>query len=566
METVEKRWTKHYPTSVKESINYDEHPLQYFFTESAKKYPEHEAVHFLGKSMTYEDLHNQALRFANQLVKLGVKKGDRVAVMLPNSPQSIISYYGILMAGGIVVQVNPLYVERELQHQLSDSGAKLILCLNSVLPRVQKVMDQTPVELVIVTGIPDYLPFPKGLLFPLVQKKQGIPKVKVEYSERILSFTKLIKEGKAEDPNVAVSSSDLALLQYTGGTTGLAKGVMLTHYNLVVNAQQCDAWLYKAEPGKERVLGVMPFFHVYGMTTVMNVAVMKSQTMVLLPRFNPKDVLKTIEKQKVTLFPGAPTMYIALCKQDDIGEYDLTSVNACISGAAALPQEVQQKFEKLTNGRIVEGYGLTETSPVACANPIWDKRKPGSVGIPWPDTEIMIYSAEKDGPAETGDIGEVFIKGPQVMTGYWNRPEDTSQTFHGDWFKSGDMGKMDEDGYVYIVDRKKELIIASGYNIYPREIEEVLYEHEEVVQAAVVGVPDEYRGETVKAFVVLKEGSTMTEADLKAYCAKRMAAFKLPKLYEFRSELPATLTGKILKRVLLDEERTKEDSQKKKQA
>ncbi|UTR05236.1 long-chain fatty acid--CoA ligase [Alkalihalobacillus sp. LMS6] len=566
METVEKRWTKHYPTSVKESINYDKHPLQYFFTESAKKYPEHEAVHFLGKSMTYEDLHNEALRFANQLVKLGVKKGDRVAVMLPNSPQSIISYYGILMAGGIVVQVNPLYVERELQHQLSDSGAKLILCLNSVLPRVQKVMDQTPVELVIVTGIPDYLPFPKGLLFPLVQKKQGIPKVKVEYSERILSFTKLIKEGKAEDPNVSVSSSDLALLQYTGGTTGLAKGVMLTHYNLVVNAQQCDAWLYKAEPGKERVLGVMPFFHVYGMTTVMNVAVMKSQTMVLLPRFNPKDVLKTIEKQKVTLFPGAPTMYIALCKQDDIGEYDLTSVNACISGAAALPQEVQQKFEKLTNGRIVEGYGLTETSPVACANPIWDKRKPGSVGIPWPDTEIMIYSAEKDGPAETGDIGEVFIKGPQVMTGYWNRPEDTSQTFHGDWFKSGDMGKMDEDGYVYIVDRKKELIIASGYNIYPREIEEVLYEHEEVVQAAVVGVPDEYRGETVKAFVVLKEGSTMTEADLKAYCAKRMAAFKLPKLYEFRSELPATLTGKILKRVLLDEERTKEDSQKKKQA
>ncbi|MFS0787432.1 long-chain fatty acid--CoA ligase [Shouchella sp. 1P09AA] len=566
METVEKRWTKHYPMSVKESMNYDEHPLQYFFTESAKKYPEHEAVHFLGKSMTYEDLHNQALRFANQLVKLGVKKGDRVAVMLPNSPQSIISYYGILMAGGIVVQVNPLYVERELQHQLSDSGAKLILCLNSVLPRVQKVMDQTPVELIIVTGIPDYLPFPKGLLFPLVQKKQGIPKVKVEYSERVLSFTKLIKEGKAEDPNVAVSSSDLALLQYTGGTTGLAKGVMLTHYNLVVNAQQCDAWLYKAEPGKERVLGVMPFFHVYGMTTVMNVAVMKSQTMVLLPRFNPKDVLKTIEKQKVTLFPGAPTMYIALCKQEDIGEYDLTSVNACISGAAALPQEVQQKFEKLTNGRIVEGYGLTETSPVACANPIWDKRKPGSVGIPWPDTEIMIYSAEKDGPAETGDIGEVFIKGPQVMTGYWNRPEDTSQTFHGDWFKSGDMGKMDEDGYVYIVDRKKELIIASGYNIYPREIEEVLYEHEEIVQAAVVGVPDEYRGETVKAFVVLKEGSTITEADLKAYCAKRMAAFKLPKLYEFRSELPATLTGKILKRVLLDEERTKEDSQEKKQA
>ncbi len=566
MEIVEKRWTKHYPKTVEGSMHYDELPLQHFFTESAKAYPEHEAVHFLGKSITYEDLHNQAVSFANQLIKLGVKKGDRVAIMLPNSPQSIISYYGILMTGGIVVQTNPLYVERELQHQLSDSGAKLIVCLDSVLPRVQKVMEQTPLELIIVTSIPDYLPFPKGMLFPLVQKKQGIPKVKVEYSDRILRFTKLVKEGSLQQPDVEVTSTDVALLQYTGGTTGLAKGVILTHYNLVVNAQQCDAWLYKAKPAKERVLGVMPFFHVYGMTTVMNVAVLKAQTMVLLPRFNPKDVLKTIEKQKITLFPGAPTMYIALCKQEDITEYDLTSVNACISGAAALPLEVQQKFEKLTNGRIVEGYGLTETSPVACANPIWDKRKPGSVGIPWPDTDVMIFSLERDGPAEIGEIGEVFIKGPQVMSGYWNRPEDTSQTFHGDWFKSGDMGRMDEEGYVYIVDRKKELIIASGYNIYPREIEEVLYEHEAIVQAAVIGVPDEYRGETVKAFVVLKEGSSVTEEELKSYCAKRMAAFKLPKYYEFREELPATLTGKILKRVLLDEERTKRDAHEKKQA
>ncbi|GAF13424.1 long-chain-fatty-acid-CoA ligase [Bacillus sp. JCM 19045] len=566
MESVEKRWTEHYPKEVKPSLEYDNVPLQHFFKESAKKYPEHEAVHFLGKSMTYEQLYDQSLRFANQLVKLGLKKGDRVAIMLPNTPQSIISYYGVLMAGGIVVQTNPLYVERELQHQLIDSQAKLILCLDSVLPRVQKVMDQTPLELIIVTGIADYLPFPKGLLFPLVQKKQGIPKVKVEYSERILRFTKLIKEGKPVEINVEVKADELALLQYTGGTTGLAKGVMLTHRNLVVNSKQCDSWLYKAEEASERVLGVMPFFHVYGMTTVMNVAVMKSQTMVLLPRFNPVDVLKTIEKQKITLFPGAPTMYVALCNRSDIGDYDLTSIKACISGASALPLEVQQKFEKLTNGRIVEGYGLTETSPVACANPIWDKRKTGSVGIPWPDTEMMIYSAEKDGEAEIGEIGEVFIKGPQVMSGYWNRPEDTNQTFHGDWFKSGDMGRMDDEGYVFIVDRKKEMIIASGYNIYPREIEEVLYEHDDIIQAAVVGIPDEYRGETVKAFVVLKPDSSVTKEELETYCRKRMAAYKLPRIFEFRKELPATLTGKILKRVLLDEERAQSEAVEKKQA
>lgn len=566
MEIVEKRWTQQYPEEISTSINYDDVPLQHFFKQSAEKYPEHEAVHFLGKKVTYETLYDQSLKFANQLLKLGVKKGDRVAVMLANSPQSIISYYGVLMVGGIVVQTNPLYVERELQHQLVDSGAKVILCLDSVLPRVQKVMDSTPLELIIVTTIPDYLPFPKGLLFPFVQKKQGIPAVKVEYSERILRFSQLIKEGKAIEPKVEVSSADLALLQYTGGTTGLAKGVMLSHRNLVVNAMQCDAWLYKAEEGSERILGVMPFFHVYGMTAVMNVAVMKAQTMVLLPKFNPKDVLKTIEKQKVTLFPGAPTMYIALCNRSDIADYDLTSIKACISGASALPLEVQQKFEKLTKGRIVEGYGLTETSPVACANPIWDKRKSGSVGIPWPDTEVMIYSIEKESEAEIGEIGEVFIKGPQVMSGYWNRPEDTQQTFHGDWFKSGDMGRMDEEGYVYIVDRKKELIIASGYNIYPREVEEVLYEHESIIQAAVVGIPDEYRGETVKAYVVLKEGASVSEEELENYCRKRMAAYKLPRIFEFREELPATLTGKILKRVLLDEERDKSSVVDQKQA
>ncbi|WP_263707591.1 long-chain-fatty-acid--CoA ligase [Shouchella tritolerans] len=566
MASDEKRWFQHYPKQVRPFLDYGDVPLQHFFKQSANRFPQHEAIHFLGKTLSYEELYDQTLRFANRLQKLGVKKGDRVAIMLANSPQSVIGYYAVLMVGGVVVQTNPLYVERELEHQLADARAKVILCLDSVLPKVEKVIERTSLELVIVTSIAEYLPFPKNMLFPLVQKRQGIPKVKVTYSERILPFARLVKEGEALEPEVEINAEDLALLQYTGGTTGLAKGVMLTHRNLVVNAEQCDAWLYKTEEGSERVLGVMPFFHVYGMTTVMNLAVKTAATMVLLPKFKPEEVLRTIEKQQITLFPGAPTMYVALVNNEHIHQYDLTSIKACISGASALPLEVQQKFEAQTKGRIVEGYGLTETSPVVCANPIWEKRKTGSVGIPWPDTDVMVYSLEKDGEAEIGEVGELFVRGPQVMKGYWMRPEETAQTFHDEWLKTGDMARMDEEGYVYIVDRKKEIIIAGGFNIYPREVEEVLFEHEAVVQAAVIGVPDEYRGETVKAFIVLREGETVSEKEMEAYCRQKLAAYKIPRLYEFRDELPTTLTGKILKRVLISEEQARKEEQAQQEA
>jgi len=564
MTTVEKIWLDSYPEEVPHSIDYEKRCLHDYLKLSASKYANHTALHFLGKNMTYTELYEEAKKFANQLQTLGVKKGDRVAIMLANCPQGVISYYGALMIGAVVVQTNPLYVERELEHQLIDSGAKVIICLDLVFSKVEKVRSKTNLEHVIVTSIKDYLPFPKNLLYPFVQKKTSGIKIDIEYNHKTMAFKPFLKAGKANEVHVDINPvEDLALLQYTGGTTGLAKGVMLTHKNLVVNTMQCIHWTYKTTPGQEKSLAVLPFFHVYGMTVSMNFSIMNGNTTVILPKFDIKDVLKTIEKQKITLFPGAPTMYVALINDSSIKDHDLSSIKACLSGAAPLPLEVQQKFEELTGGKLVEGYGLTETSPVAIATPIWGKRKTGSIGIPWPDTEVAVISAETGEPADIGEVGEIAVRGPQVMKGYWNRPEETAKVFKDDWFLTGDMGYMDDEGYFYIVDRKKDMIIAGGFNIYPREIEEVLYEHEAIQEAVMIGVPDDYRGETVKAFVVLKEGKKLTEQELNEYCRKHLAAYKVPRLYEFREELPKTLVGKILRRVLVEEEKQKQESQEK---
>ncbi|MFV8830389.1 long-chain-fatty-acid--CoA ligase [Alkalihalobacterium sp. APHAB7] len=556
--TVEKRWLEHYPAEIPTSIQYPERSLQSFLKEAAEQVPEKKAIHFLGKELSYQELYTLSKKFANQLQGIGVKKGDRVAIMLANTPQSVICYYGALMAGAIVVQTNPLYVEREIEHQMNDSGAKVIVCLDLVYPRVAKVRNKTNLEHVIVTGIKDFLPFPKNLIYPFIQKKNTGITVNITYDAKTLNFAEFLKAGSEKELDIKISpKEDLALLQYTGGTTGVAKGVMLTHHNLVTNTTQCLHWMYKMEKGEGRVLAALPFFHVYGMTVIMNVSIMYQSKMIVVPKFEPKDVLKTIDKQKVTIFPGAPTMYVALINHPEIKNYDLSSIEACLSGAAPLPLEVQQKFEQLTGGKLVEGYGLTETSPVAISTPIWGKRKEGSIGVPWPDTEAAVLSAETGEFCEPGEVGEIIIRGPQVMKGYWNRPEATAATFKDDWFLTGDMGYMDEDGYFYIVDRKKDMIIAGGFNIYPREIEEVLYEHDKIQEAVVIGVPDPYRGETVKAFVVLKEGTSLTEDELNKYCRENLAAYKVPKLYEFRSELPKTLIGKILRRVLVDEEKAK---------
>ncbi|MGJ9382987.1 long-chain-fatty-acid--CoA ligase [Salipaludibacillus sp. CF4.18] len=557
MDTVMKKpWFEHYPEEIPKTIDYDEDTLQSYLKKAAKHYPDKSAFHFMGKEMNYKEVYESALKLANQLQSLGVTQGDRVAIMLANTPQAVISYYGALFAGAIVVQTNPLYVEREIEHQMNDAGAKIMICLDLVYPRVANVKEKTKLEHIIVTGIKDYLPFPKNLLYPFIQKKNTGIKVDLQYGPHLHSFRDVIQKGEAKEIPLDIDPKvDLALLQYTGGTTGPAKGVMLTHYNLVVNTQQCEKWMHKMKPGEEVIIAALPFFHVYGMTTVMNLAIRLGFKMIIMPKFDPQGILKAIQKHKATLYPGAPTMYIGLLNHPDIKKYDLSSIKACISGSAALPLEVQTQFEQATNGRLVEGYGLTETSPVAVANLIWGDRKPGSVGLPWPDTEVTILSAETGEQAKPNEVGEIIIKGPQVMKGYWNRPEDTQASFRDEWFLSGDMGYMDEEGYFYVVDRKKDMIIAGGFNIYPREIEEVLYEYEDVQEVCVIGVPDPYRGETVKAFIVPKEGKTISEADLDEYSRKHLASFKVPKFYEFREELPKTMVGKILRRVLVEQEK-----------
>ncbi|MEH7275959.1 long-chain-fatty-acid--CoA ligase [Neobacillus vireti] len=563
-----KPWLVSYPDEIPRELEFRKAPVQQYLVDAANNFPEKTAIHFMGKEMTYKELYEESLSFASYLQQIGISKGDRVAIMLANTPQSVISYFGILMAGGIVVQTNPLYTERELEYQMKDSGAKAIITLDILYPRASKVMPKTNLQHIIVTAIKDYLPFPKNLVYPFIQKKQYGIVVNVKHEGNTHLFKEIVKM----KPRKLVEYSfdfeeDVALLQYTGGTTGSPKGVMLTHRNLVANSSMCSAWLYKAKPGEESILGIVPFFHVYGMTIIMILSVMQAYKMIILPKFDALTTLKTIQKQRPTLFPGAPTIYIGLLNHPDIKKYDLSSIDSCLSGSAPLPIEVQEAFEEITGGKLVEGYGLTESSPVTHANFLWDRpRIKGSIGVPWPNTEVKIVSMENGDIVPVGEIGEIIIKGPQVMKGYWNRPEATEETIKDGWLYTGDLGYMDDNGYFYVVDRMKDMIIAGGFNIYPREIEEVLYEHPEVVEAVAAGIPDPYRGETVKAYVVLKEGSKLTSEDLNQFARKYLAAYKAPRLYEFREDLPKTAIGKILRRTLVEEDMRKIEEENKKHA
>lgn len=553
----EKVWLAYYPKEVASSYEYPKQNLAQFMIETAEKYPQHTALIFLGKKITYEQLLKETYQFANVLNDFGVEKGDRVAIMLPNCPQSVIAYYGALMIGAIVVQTNPLYVERELEHQLNDAGAKVLVALDHVFKRVKNVLPKIEVRHTIITSLQDYLPFPKNILYPIKAKKDGLP-MEVIYDQHTHSFKELLSLASAKPINVKIDAeNDLALLQYTGGTTGVSKGVMLTHHNLVANTLQTRAWVYRSEETKERYLAMLPFFHVFGMTALMNLSIRLAGTLILLPKFDVDMALKLIDKLKPTAFPGAPTMYMSLINHAKIKNYDLSSINICISGAAPLPGEVQETFERITGGKLIEGYGLTESSPVTHANNIWEKRKLGSIGIPFPDTIAKVVDPETGEELENGEVGELIIQGPQVMKGYWKRPEETSHALRDGWLYTGDMAKMDDDGFFYIIDRKKDVIIAGGFNIYPREIEEVLFEHPAIMDVAVVGVPDEYRGETVKAYIVVKEAATIDEKELEAFCRERLAAYKIPRIYEFRESLPKSLIGKTLRRLLVEEEKEK---------
>lgn len=551
MET-EKPWLALYPGETAKNVYYKAETLPQLLRNAAKEYPKHKAIHFMGKELTFKQTFEKARNLAAYLQETGITKGDRVAVMLPNIPQTVISFYAIMLAGAIVVPVNPLYKEREIEFILNDSGAKAIITLDILYNRVKSVQEMTSVEQILVTSISEFLPFPKNLFYPFIQKKEYgyIPNVKHEGNTHLLKNIWSLPTADLKEISIDFEE-DLAIIQYTGGTTGFPKGVMLTHQNLVANTSMCRQWLYKLEKGKEKLLAIMPLFHVYGMMTVLVLSVMEIYQMILLPKFDATTALKTIEKQKPTVFPGAPTIYIGLLNHPDINKYDLSSIVAAISGSAPLPKEIIDSFEEKTGGKLVEGYGLTEASPVTHVNFVWDHEiVKGSIGVPWPGTDAAVFSPETGEELPHGEIGELAVKGPQVMKGYWNNPDETELVLKDGWLYTGDLCYMDERGYFYIVDRKKDTIIASGFNIYPREVEEVLYEHPAVQEAAVVGVKDSYRGETVKAFIVLKEGAQTSEDELNKYMRERIASFKVPRIYEFRKELPKSAIGKILRREL----------------
>jgi long-chain acyl-CoA synthetase len=570
---MEKIWLENYPVGVPKEVELPDISLGQMLERSAAEYPDNVAVVFINNKITYATLDEMANRFANVLEKLGVRKGDRVALHMPNTPQMVFAYYGTVKLGAVAVMFNPLYSPREIEHQLRDSDAKVMLILDLMWPMVKTALEEAKPEHLIVTHVKDYLRFPLNLLQPVKAKKEGtFVEVDMDASSFGLKgmheLKELMAQASPQRPAVEINpAEDLAVFQYTGGTTGVSKGAMLTHRNLVSNVNQCLAWFPDIKLGKEIILCTLPFFHSYGMTVDMNFGVLSGSTLVLIP--NPRDlhmVLKAITKHRPTLFPGVPAMYIALINNPDVqsGKMDVTSIRACLSGAAPLPVEVQQEFERLTGGKLVEGYGLSESSPVTHANPLEGIRKAGSIGMPVPNTEVKIVDLEdRTKELPLGEIGELAVKGPQVMKGYWNMPDETENVMDDEgWLYTGDIARADDTGFFYIVDRKKDMIIASGYNIYPRDVEEVIFEHPKVEDVAVAGIPDPRRGETVKAYVVLKQGETASEEEIIAFCRDKLSKYKVPTAVEFRTELPKTMVGKVLRRVLIEEEKKKLDAQK----
>jgi long-chain acyl-CoA synthetase len=555
-------WLRNYEEGVPVHLDIPDRPLTWLLDNTSRHYPNRTAIIYYGHKITYAQLSTLANRFAIGLQKIGVKKGDRVAIALPNIPQYLIAFFGALEAGAVVVPTNPLYTERELTHQLNDSGTTVIVMLDSFYPSVRNIRAQTALEHVIVTSPADFLPPLLRILYPLSQREVKVPEPKLGEkelkSDPTLHTLKSFLSGHkgsvtAFNLPVPVASDDLAVLQYTGGTTGLARGAMLTHRSVLSNAMQTRYWTPQLREGKEVSLCVAPFFHVYGLTVGMNLSILAAATMVLLPRFRTKDVLSAIRRYKPTLFPGIPTMYIAIMREAGEQHAQLQSIKYCISGAAPLPAKVQEDFEKMTGATLVEGYGLSEASPVTHCNPLTEKRRTGSVGLPLPDVEAIVVSLQTGEQVPVGEVGEILVKGPNIMKGYWKREDETKAIFYKGWMRTGDIGKMDEEGYFYVVDRAKDMIIAGGFNIYPREVEEVLFRYPDIAEAAVVGVPDEYRGETVAAFIVLKPAvnpSEETQRAIIAFCRKELASYKVPKVIEFRESLPKSLIGKTLRRAL----------------
>ena len=556
------QWAKSYPATVKWDADLPAKPLYEIFDDAMHRFGDRPCLDFLDKKYTYREVGRMIDHATAGFQALGVKKGVKVGLFLPNCPQHVVCYYAILKAGGTVVNFSPLYSENELLHQIEDSHTDIMVTLNLkvLYPKMQAMLEKSRLKKLVVGTLPEVLPFPKSLLYPLAKAKDI---AKVPDDSRHVSFKELLNNDATFDtPSIDVNE-DIAVLQYTGGTTGVAKGAMLTHANLYANAVQAALWFTMVEPGQERMLSVLPFFHVFAMTVCMNMSVHIGAEIIMLPRFELVPVLKVIDKKKPTMLPGVPTMYTAINNYPELSKYDLTSIKGCISGAAPMPLEVRQRFEALTGCSLVEGYGLTEASPVVCCNPLDGDNKENSVGLPMPQTRVVI--TDREDPHKVmpqGEIGEICIEGPQVMKGYWNRPDATKDVLIDGRLHTGDVGYLDEDGYTFIIDRIKDLILVGGFNVYPRNVEEGIYKHPAVEEVTVIGVPDEYQGQSVKAFVKLKKGENLGADQLVAFLRDHLGKHEIPRHIEFRSELPKTMVGKLSKKELVAEENAKADRQK----
>lgn len=548
-------WTKFYGPDTPLNFEPQAMAVQDYLAQAARNTPERKAIVFQNWSMTYAELDRASGVMAANLRRLGLRPGTRVAIMLPNLPQTLISFFAVLKAGGTLVMMNPLYMEKELRDQITDSGAEFLITLDLLWAKVKDLRKQVRLKKILVTSIADALAFPLRQLYRLKAWKEKMGK-DVPYGDGDIMPWKETVQGKETHAHIVGDPrQEVAMLQYTGGTTGVPKGVMLTHYNLTANVQQCLAMLPELKTKHHTLLAVLPFFHIFGLTVCINLAVALAATIIPFPRLVVDDLLKAVQKFKPTIFPAVPAIFVAMLQHKKLKEYKLSSIDYCISGSAPLPVEVMNQFEQITNAEIIEGYGLTEASPVTHLNPLYGKRKAGSIGIPMPGTEAAIVDMEGGAVSvPTGKLGELIIRGPQVMLGYWNRPDETASAVRNTWLYTGDIAYMDEDGFCFIVDRKKDMIISGGYNIYPRDVDEVLYEHPKVKEAVAVGIPHPTRGEIVKAFIVPKEGQSIEPSEIIEFCNQRLAKYKVPRRVEFRQELPKTLVGKVLRRALRQEE------------
>ena len=555
---LDKPWLKNYGEGVPASLSYEEVCITEFLERSAAKFPDTMGLLFMGYKLSFKEVKDMVDRLASALTSYGIKKGDSVAILLPNVIPCVVAYYAVLKIGGIVVMNNPLYTDPELEYQFNDSKSKVLITLDLLGNRMINLRPKTDIKQIIYTSIGDYLPFPKSVLFPLVGKKKGL-KADVKEAADVFKWKDVIAANQPQTSFPKLDFKDVAMYQYTGGTTGVSKGVMLTHANLSKQVQQCAAWFPGFEDGAETMLGALPFFHIFGISVSMNFGIYKAWGNILVPKPQPDPLIETFQKFKPSFAPMVPTMYIGLIHHPKIQKTDLSCIKGCFSGSAPLPVEVIKDFEAKTGAVICEGFGMSESCPVTHINPfVAGKTKAGSVGLPIPDTVCRIVDiSDRKTDVPVGSEGELIMKGPQIMKGYWGKPEETAKTIMDGWLHTGDIAKMDEDGYFYIVDRLKDMIISGGYNVYPRDIDEVYFEHPKVEEASTIGLPHPTRGESIKVFIVLKQGQTATEQEMIDYAATKLAKYKLPTEVEFCKELPKTTVGKVLRKELRAKEMEK---------